>query len=194
MKNPEIERYSSFIDRLASLFETMDQKYGEATNHYDFHCAGCDDNCCKTRFFHHTYLEFFYIGKGFSTLELEKQGNVLKKAAEVYKKTREAESRGEKARILCPLNSGGSCLLYAYRPMICRLHGISHELHIPNRMPIHAPGCEAFTRQTLKKSYLRFDRTPFYAEMSKLEAELKNEMGSSRKLKMSVAEMLVTML
>lgn len=185
MPEIQIERYSPFLDRLASLFETMDRKYDEAADHYDFHCAGCEDNCCYTRFFHHTRLEYFYIRKGFSTLPPATQTDVLNKAAAYCEKMKE-----EDARPPCPLNSEGLCLLYAYRPMICRLHGISHELRIPGRNPVRSPGCKAFMKQSLDKSYFVFDRTPFYIEMSGLENELKTEMGTDLKLKMTVAEML----
>ncbi len=181
----QTEIYLPFLSRLQGIYSAMDQKYSEAADYYGFHCQGCEDNCCLTRFYHHTFLEYIYILKGFETLDAETQQNIRQKSLEVSKKMN-AESR-----LMCPLNAEGLCVLYAYRPMICRLHGISHELHKPGQhTPIFSPGCEVFTKLAEGKSYFKFDRTPFYMEMARLEAELKQTLAVTQKLKMTVAQML----
>jgi hypothetical protein len=95
-------------------------------------------------------------------------------------------------RHMCPLNFDGRCILYSYRPMICRLHGIPHEFQTSNHKVIHAPGCDAFTGQHGDAEYFNFDRTPFYTQMARLESELKQAMGNGNKLKMTIAEMIAS--
>lgn len=184
-----VEKFSSFLDQLEKLNAEMDRKYKEAADHYGFHCAGCDDNCCRSRFHHHTFLEYLYIHKGLLTLPAVEHARSREKARE-YCGTSEEPGNGK--RSMCPLNVDERCIVYAYRPMICRLHGISHELHMPGRGVLHGPGCDEFIEQTGKIRYYRFDRTPFYSGMARLEAELKRAMGVNRKIKMSIAEMLVS--
>jgi hypothetical protein len=74
--------------------------------------------------------------------------------------------------------------------MICRLHGIPHELARPGRGVLHAPGCDTFTRTCDVEKRFKFDRTPFYVEMAALEKELKQSAGRLRKIKMTVAQMI----
>ena len=56
---------------------------------------------------------------------------------------------------------------------------------------MYSPGCEAFTKQCEAKEYIKFDRTPFYVEMAKLERELREAVGFAQKFKMTVAQMLI---
>ena len=185
---PQTEIYASFLSRLQGIYRLMDRKYREAADYYGFHCQGCEDNCCLTRFYHHTFLEYLYILNGFETLDAEMRKSIRQRASEVSKKMN-AESR-----LMCPLNAGGLCVLYAYRPMICRLHGISHELQKPGQPAIFSPGCEVFTKLAEGKRYFKFDRTPFYMEMAGLESELRQALANAgidtQKLKMTVAQML----
>jgi hypothetical protein len=74
--------------------------------------------------------------------------------------------------------------------MICRLHGIAHELRRPDGASRRSPGCDAFTDQTRGKAYIPFDRTPLYMEMAALEREFRTALGENRKLRMTVAEMI----
>ena len=86
-------------------------------------------------------------------------------------------------------------MLYAFRPMICRLHGIPHELHRPGGNVIKNPGCNAFFDQCRKSgtsAYIRFDRTPFYRQMAILEKDLRQATGYTDKIKLTIAQMLVT--
>jgi hypothetical protein len=92
---------------------------------------------------------------------------------------------------MCPLNQAGRCTLYAHRPMICRLHGIPHELHPPGRPPQQGPGCEEFLRCCGRTAGRALDRTPLYAELARLESEFRRKMALSYRVKMTVAEMLL---
>jgi len=170
----------------------MDKKYQEAADCYNFHCTGCEDNCCFTRFYHYTFLEYLNIMAGYHTLVNEKKVKVKYKALEVCRKTREADEKGAPVRLMCPLNVNNLCLIYTYRPMICRLHGIPHVLQRPGQGLLYAEGCEIFTEQCQGKERFKFDRTPFYIEMAELEKELKQAFGMTQKIKKTVAQMLTT--
>lgn len=183
--------YAPFMSRLQVVYADMDRKYKEAADYYGFNCTGCEDNCCLTRFYHHTLLEYFYIYEGFKTLSRRRQSEVKKTAAQVCRQTALADEKGQPVRLMCPLNQEGSCLLYAFRPMICRLFGIPHELQQPGMEAEYRSGCDAFSQQCLPKRYYKFDRTPFFAKMAGLEMELKQAAGIKHKIKLTVAEMVV---
>jgi len=184
--------YAPFLARLQAISAAMDRKYKEAADYYGFHCAGCEDNCCMTRFYHHTLLEYFYIYKGFKKLSQSKQNEVKQKAAEVCRQNELVDEKGQPVRLMCPLNGDGLCLLYVFRPMICRLFGIPHELQQSGAEAVYRPGCGAFSEQCLEKDYFKFDRTPFFLEMAKLEMKLKQKVGITQKIKLTVAEMVIT--
>jgi hypothetical protein len=76
--------------------------------------------------------------------------------------------------------------------MICRLHGIPHELTIPGRGISKASGCGDFVRKCSGKPYYKFDRTPFYTQMAALEKALRQSVRGMHKIKMTVAEMVAT--
>jgi Fe-S-cluster containining protein len=182
---------TAFFDRLHGIFADMDRQYAEAAKHYGFHCSGCEDNCCRTRFFHHTYLEFLYIHAGLNTLDLPRRQEIQSRAAWVCRETAKTDQKERPVRLMCPLNSDGRCTLYAYRPMICRLHGISHELRKPGQNVIRGSGCGMFDLHCSNQNYRKFDRTPFYYAMARLEGEFKQAIGLSDRIKMTVAEMIL---
>ena len=180
-----------FLKQLSAIYSSMDLKYSEAAAYYGFNCTGCEDNCCLTHFHHHTVLEYLYIISGFNNLDIEKQIEIKARALKVRQKSVEADRKGKRLRHMCPLNFDGKCILYSSRPMICRLHGIPHELHSPGRDIAYGSGCEAFSKQFGEKDYYRFDRTPFYIKMASLEKDLKQAAGITMKVKMTIADMLV---
>ncbi len=184
-----------FLKKLENLFLSMNEKYDEAASYYDFHCHGCDDNCCMTLFHHHTYLEFFYLKKGIDSLSPELKKLVYDRAAKICRETKESEQKADPARTMCPANVEGRCVVYNHRPMICRLHGIPSQWGFPSGTGVSrtviSSGCEEFTRQCKKKDYYKFDRTPFYNQMARLERELKDYFGLNQKIKKTVAGIIV---
>ncbi len=188
--NIQYKKYTSFFNKLKIIYEAMDQRYKGVADYNGFNCNGCEGNCCVTRFYHHTLLEYLYLLKGFNSLENEKQINIKYRALYVCKKTIDADEKGVVVRLMCPLNFDGLCILYKYRPMICRLHGIPSELHRPGQKIIYSPGCDTFSKQCKEKDYVKFDRTPFYIEIAELEKKLKRTVGITQKIKMTVAQML----
>lgn len=189
-------RYLPLMNRLKTLFDEMDRAYQAAADRYGFRCNGCEDNCCLTRFHHHTLVEYLYLVDGVRALDPVLLRAVLSRAVTVFTRTAEADQRGESVRIMCPLNQEGRCVAYAHRPMICRLHGIPHELHRPGGTVLRQPGCDSFfdqCRHSGTTMYIQFDRTPFYRQMALLEKELRRLTGYGDKIKLTIAQMLVTL-
>jgi Fe-S-cluster containining protein len=190
------QRCLPLLMQLEELFRAMDQSYAAVADQYGFQCIGCVDNCCLTRFYHHTLLEVLYLVEGMRTLESGVQQRVKQQALAVSTRLAEADCRGAAIRIMCPLNQDGRCRLYHHRPMICRLHGIPYELQRPAGNAIKNPGCDLFfekCRASGKTDYIRFDRTPFYRQMAMLEQKLRCVTGYTDKLKFTIAQMLPTL-
>jgi len=181
-----------FLKHLKRIFASMDKKYQEAADYYGFNCKGCKDNCCLTRFYHYTLVEYLYIKEGFHCLENKKQAEVKQRSLTVCRKTDEADKNGKPVKQMCPVNFESLCVLYPYRPMICRLHGIPHELQRSGQGILNSPGCGTFTLKCLGKQRFKFDRTSFYMQMAALEKEMKQAVGMTQKIKMTVAQMIVT--
>jgi hypothetical protein len=181
-----------FLERLKKNYSAMDQKYLETADYYGFNCKGCEDNCCLTRFYHHTIVEYFFIKEGFFRLDEKKQVEVKQRSLAVCRKADEADKKGTPVQQMCPVNAEGLCILYPYRPMICRLHGIPHELQSPDQNILTSPGCGTFTLKCEGKKHFRLNRTPFYVQMAALEKEMKQATGITQKIKMTVAQMIVT--
>jgi Fe-S-cluster containining protein len=181
---------TAFFNRLRDIFTAMDREYARAASHYQFECDGCTDSCCLTRFYHHTYLEYFYLRSCFDNLDSRKKDQIIVKAEEVCRETAKADENELPVRLMCPLNDDSLCSLYPFRPMICRMHGIPHELQKPGQHVIHGPGCSTFDERCAGKGYFKFDRTPFYVALAKLENEFKLAIGLEGRIKMTVAEMI----
>jgi Fe-S-cluster containining protein len=194
MRPPENKVFSSTLitERLVQIkdiYDRMDRAYAAAAAHYGFHCEGCRENCCQTRFHHHTVIEYLYLMEGVRQLTEVQQEAAVQKAKQVVRETRMAEDAHQPVRIMCPLNENELCLVYPWRPMICRLHGLPHELCGPGGVA-KGVGCLRFDAQTQGKPYYRFDRTPIYKEMALLERDIRQATGVSKKIKMTIAEML----
>jgi Fe-S-cluster containining protein len=182
---------AEFIGRLKKIYAAMDEAYRRTAQSYGFDCDGCQDTCCRSRFYHHTAVEHAYLLEGLKTLSTEKQREVKSRAMDVVVRTSGCEAGKEPIRLMCPLNFNAHCILYPYRPMICRLHGLPHELKKPGQKTLFGPGCQTFDHRCGHKSYIRFDRTPFYREMAGLEQEVRQKLGIEGKLRITVAEMIL---
>lgn len=188
------EALSPWIDRLAALFNTMDAGYEETAAGYGFVCRGCEDNCCRTRFYHHTVLEYMSIHKGYSCLSPRERRRVETRAADYCRQHARADAAGTVVKPWCPLNQDGRCLIYDLRPMICRLHGIPHALRHPGRGSVQGPGCDAFMSRHDDKRVAPLDRTPYYKAMAGLEKEIRAELDVHVTVKQTIAEMILSFL
>jgi Fe-S-cluster containining protein len=178
--------HEPFLEGLEGLFARMDRRYSEVADPCGFHCRGCKESCCKTLFYHHTLVEYLYIRKGVLSLEKGRQADILLLSREV--------SANPDAGRFCPLNENGGCLLYPYRPMICRLHGLAHELRRPDGTVLRGPGCAAFEALSKEKPSPVLDRTEFYWELSRLEKEARAAFGFYQKLRMTISQMVEAVL
>jgi len=185
----EVDVSSAFLNSLKLLYDEMDRKYQQAASYYGFVCNGCEDNCCRSQFYHHTLVEYLYLHKGFRTLPEKMRQETMDRARDVYQRL--ASETEKPALIMCPLNENGRCILYLYRPMICRLHGIPHELRKPGTWVQHHPGCKAFHDRLKSLPYFRFDRTPFYLKLAYLEKTFRDKIGNTERIRLTVAEMLL---
>jgi Fe-S-cluster containining protein len=182
---------ADIIKQAHRLFAGMDHEYQQVAAASGFVCTGCEENCCRSLFYHHTYMEFIILRKGFEGLSRAAQRKIQERAtAYVHTLLSASQGTGTEA-VMCPLNEEGRCVLYSVRPMICRLHGIPHELKPPGHQIIQGPGCRAFYRQSGNRRTYCLDRTPFYTQLARLEAEFKHLLALNQKIKLTVAEMLL---
>ncbi|ACL01995.1 hypothetical protein [Desulfatibacillum aliphaticivorans] len=179
-----------FLSRLEEVYSKMDHAYDEVAQAHGFHCQGCQDSCCLTLFFHHTFLEYLAIQDGCMKLGEDQYKAAVQRAREVIDQAN--HMAGGAYRIMCPVNQDGKCMIYENRPMICRLHGIHYRFAMPNGAIHQGIGCRAF-EDLAKTSGAEavLDRTPFYQQLAGLERELRQKTGFNQSIKMTVAEMLV---
>ena len=187
-----LDRHAPLIAKLTELYTVMDQQYQRAADHYGFVCTGCDDNCCYTQFFHHTIIEYGFLRNGYNVLDPVRQGEIQHRAIQYCRTIQQVGTPSSSQRPMCPLNENSRCILYAHRPMICRLHGLPHEFRKPGSAAVQGSGCHLFEAQFGAHDYVTFDRTPLYRRMAMLEMELRQALQLKAKIKMTVAEMLCT--
>ena len=184
---------AAFLGRLRQLFAEMDAAYAHAAATAGFDCGGCEESCCRSVFHHHTFIEALLLREGLRSLAAHERDEVLATARAVATaQSAPAAGSGGVHRPMCPLNLEGRCRLYEVRPMICRLHGVAHELHPPGRPVVIGPGCAEYERcRGSARAGERFDRTPFYARLAALESAFRASEGLQRRIKLTVAEMLL---
>ncbi|MCG8615275.1 MAG: YkgJ family cysteine cluster protein [Desulfobacterales bacterium] len=181
------------FNQLADLFTKMDNTWDRVAADNGFQCNGCEDNCCLSLFYHHTQVEKAYLWHGFKTLSPQTQTTVLAKARDYLEKTFGTEGTPspdtDSKKIPCPLLSDGRCSLYTYRPMICRMHGLPHELHRPDGQIMKGPGCDAGAFDETNGP--PFNRTPFYREMAGIEMAFRTATGKQEKIRATIAHILL---
>ncbi len=190
-----------FLERLRAIYQAMDKAYDEIAAYYGCSCAGCDGNCCMSYFFHYTVAEYLYLARGFQTLSPERRHEVQRLALEFVKERDRLQAEGKKIDLMCPLNERGLCGLYAFRPMICRLHGVPHSYRRPDLVLVRGRGCPKLVTQdvdapgrNIEKSACReLDRSRFYRDMARLEQDLRRETGFGERIKMTIADMITGM-
>lgn len=179
-----------FFRSLESLYNRIDEQWDLVAHQYDFKCTGCQDNCCTSLFFHHTFIEKDWLLEGFRSLEHSEQKKAVQRAETYYQKTFKNKLEFKSLKLMCPLNIDGSCSIYPYRPMICRLHGLPHEITRPDGLKAIGVGCAAGGFD--KKKHTPLDRTPFYKEMAQIEVTYRTRFKLNGKIKLSIAQMLLS--
>lgn len=173
------------------LFERMDRAYRACAGKSGFVCNGCRDNCCLTRFDHHTLIEVLQVRSGLRSLPRRQRRRIRASAESAGIEMADLQRRGAPVRVMCPLNENGRCVIYDRRPMICRLHGVPHLLRRPDGRMLSGPGCDDFYRQCGTSGGERLDRTPLYTAMAGLERRLRDLLDYRSRIKLTVAEMIV---
>lgn len=160
--------------RLAELYADMERAYAETAHATGLTCAGCEDNCCRTHFQHHTHVEWAYLWKGMLALPESRRAEYLRRAHDVVAQCEAARAAGVVPRVMCPVNDDGLCGLYAHRLMICRMHGTRNVLLRPDGQRQVFRGCHRFCGLTdgqPDEAVPTLDRTPFYRRLAELEME-----------------------
>lgn len=180
-------------EKMRNLYDRMGKAYDRSALCYDFSCTGCEENCCEERFYHHTLSEFFCLFQGLHTLEEQKRKEIFARAREVAELYRMHDMEGQARLIMCPLNSYNLCSLYGHRLMICRLHGVPYKMRRPDGTEMQGSGCQRidWDMSPEKSAECMFDRTDLYRELSGIEIELRQRLGFSHRIKMTIAEMIV---
>ncbi len=189
--NRILERHSDALEGLAALYDEMDAAYGAVAQRYGFQCRGCEDNCCRTRFYHHTLLEAAGLLMGYRELPECQKASIIERARAYCRALKASAHLDRPLRHLCPLNSDERCLLYRQRPMICRLHGIPHVMRHPRRGLIAGTGCHLFEASCSQAAGHPLDRTPLYAAMAMLEKSLRQASGIESPVRLTIAEMIL---
>jgi hypothetical protein len=184
----------SLISRIAELYDKIDSAYAAAAEKIDLTCEGCDGVlCCTVDLTLHTFVEMSYLRQGFYALDPSMQSEILTKSRRMVSAKQQAPKGEDYRNAVCALNSAGACVLYQYRPMICRLAGVPHSFIRPNGSKSESGGCKKFDESIpAKNSGAILDRTEFYREMAAMEIEAVIARGQRTK-KLTIAEILVVM-
>jgi Fe-S-cluster containining protein len=180
LEGPWLARFDRFSGPLEEIFSEMDRCYAAAADAFGFCCRGCSDNCCRSRFFHHTLLEVLYLARGFDALPQAEREAVRVRAREAVQNAAD--------RPMCPFNWQERCRIYRFRPMICRLHGLPSQLAQPGKPAQVSPGCEAFMARHGEMPSPPLDRSPHYTALARLESEFRNAVGFRTRIHLTIAE------
>jgi len=134
----------TILAQYKALLETVDAWFDRCLSRYDDQVS-CKRNCsgCCRGLFDISLLDAALLQQGFAELEQQQQENCRSKARSRVQMLRsrwpqfgppfilndlpgnEWQRMPEDDQTPCPLLSDtGSCLVYRYRPMTCRLHGL----------------------------------------------------------------------
>lgn len=181
---------TGYLPRIAEIFEAIDKAYLEAQRVYGFGCEGCADNCCVTKFHHHTLIEEMYLSEGFKRLGENKKKNIITSAENVVQVH---NTSAEDVRVMCPVNEDGRCVLYEHRPMICRIHGVPYEVFKKDMTVEYGMGCYRFiTEKGKDPKGFKINRTRHYIELAMLEKEIRERQNFTGRYKKTTAEMILS--
>lgn len=184
--------HDDLIEKTKGLYAAMQAGYDAVAGSCGFSCEGCKDNCCVQRFFHHTHIEYLLLKEGMKQADEELRERIFSRANMVVNSYMHEIEAGELMPIMCPVNEGGLCTLYEWRPMICRLHGLPYKSPKRDGTELLGDGCARFYVQHPDVE-LRLDRSMFYPQMAQLELEYRMRTNDSSKYVKTTAEMIMDM-
>ena len=157
LESKNVVDLSTYFTEYEALVQKIDEdvkKAGEINGKVQG-CGLGTDECCF-QYVELRLIEVIYLNNKMNrTLKSNVRSEVIQTAVEVHKKTRvlqrDPENKGEdleankknlvaaynKKKILCPLNKESKCCLYPYRPIRCRIYGVSEnriDLDLVNNM------------------------------------------------------------
>jgi hypothetical protein len=181
---------------LVVLYEDLQAQYEDTAARLPLSCQGCPDNCCDSWFFHHTSIEWAFLWQGLRSLDARSRAALVQRAEEYREASAKLLAQGKRPQLPCPLLDQGRCRLYAFRLLVCRMHGIPAHLTLPNGQQVQFPGCfrcqEIVREYPPDRSVPSMDRTSIFTRLAQLEARFLNTQGPGLpKIKKTLAEMIV---
>jgi hypothetical protein len=183
------------LECIETLYADMERSYDATAASLGHSCEGCPDNCCDSYFLHFTYIEWGYLWHGMNLLSREKQQHIVSRARLYEKQCQKLLASGQRPRLMCPLNENGRCILYNYRLMVCRTHGVPAVMTRPDGKKLSFPGCfrcqELVGRQGAEFRAPVMERTPLLMRLVALEQHvLEGKKNRAPKVRMTIAGML----
>lgn len=185
-------------EELGILYEDMEKAYDAVAEVLGHGCDGCPDNCCDSYFLHHTYIEWAYLWVGVAALPGRDREALLSRAKAYELEAQKLIGRGERPRIMCPVNQDGRCSLYKHRLMVCRTHGVPASMTRPDGRQLRFPGCfrcqDLVEGQGLAENEIPLmERTDLLKRLVLLEHEfLAGKRHLVPKVKRTIASMLIS--
>jgi Fe-S-cluster containining protein len=178
--NPLFRSYELLVDKADEAFEKMKEDHGSQMA-CEAHCS----DCCHA-VFGLFLIEAAYLKEHFDRLDPEKKKEALMRCNETERGLKRVEKKLEvhqedpemmasilsRERIRCPLlDSDQECVLYAHRPITCRVYGIPTKIHGKARVC----GRTKFQKGLF---YPAFDLDGMYRYLFELSKELLTMAGS----------------
>lgn len=129
LENKRTVELGGFFSEYEAIVKEIEEKRKNAVqNGIELpECGKNTNSCCHTPF-HVLFIEAVYVNHQMGrTLTSQDRMDILTEAARLtsHIKKRDAE---QTVVYLCPLNRNGACAVYNYRPMVCRVYGLSNEV------------------------------------------------------------------
>ncbi|MDR3631932.1 MAG: hypothetical protein P4L42_16545 [Desulfocapsaceae bacterium] len=185
------------LHRMELIYQKMENEYDKVAAELGFSCEGCPDNCCDSYFEHHTCAEWSYLWLGFSQLPDSIRQEILARAEACQRACEEAIGREERPQVMCPLNREGRCILYRYRLMVCRTHGVPAVMTRPDGRTLNFPGCfrcQEVVRERCQdqEKVPTMERTALLRKLALLENDLlEGRRHLLPKVRLTIAQMLL---
>ena len=127
-----LENFKEYLDIIESK---LLKKYFTIQKDYIFCKEGCA-NCCKQGEYPTSELELMYLIKGYRELDKDLQDKVAQNIEDVKLTLENSNDKMYK----CPFLIDDRCVVYNYRTIICRTHGLmfyekDKDGNIRNKMP-----------------------------------------------------------
>lgn len=190
---PELTLTEQLSDRIADLYQRMEEQYDQVAGQIGLTCDGCPDNCCDSFFRHHTFAEWAYLWEGLRVLPAERLTEIRNRAELYMARVQQLILADEPPLIMCPVNEKGRCAIYRHRMMICRLHGVPAAITRPDGEKMQFPGCFRCQEMTTTKTIFQpMERGGLFQEMIAIETEIRRPATAPMpKIKMTLAEMII---